>query len=73
MRQQLDGWRLVVIVLLHAGAVTTWLGRHGVALCVRVVATFPSLGSRRAVRLLCMRRLKAESEAQRAAAIEELG
>jgi len=73
MRQQLDGWRRVVIVLLHAGAVTTGLGRHGVELCACLVATFPSLGPRRAVRMLCMRRLKAESEAQRAAAIEELG
>ena len=73
MRTQLDGWRRVVVVLLHAGAVTSGLGRHGAALCARVVASFPSLGPRRAVRLLCTRRLEAKSDAQRAAAIEELG
>ncbi|OSX80055.1 hypothetical protein BU14_0060s0020 [Porphyra umbilicalis] len=73
MHEQIDGWRRVVIVLLHAGAVTKGLGHDGAALCARVVASFPSLGPRRAVRLLCTRRLKVKSEARRAAAIEELG
>jgi len=73
MREHLHGWRRVVVVLLHAGAVTTGLGRHGAALCARVVASFPSLGPRRAVRLLCTRRLNATGEAQPGGAIEELG
>jgi len=73
MRTQLDGWQRVVIALLHAGAVTTGLGRDGAAVCARVVANFPSLGPRQALRLLCTRRLKAKAEAQRAAAIEKLG
>jgi len=73
MRTQLDGWQRVVIALLHAGAVTKGLGRDGAELCARVVANFPSLGPRPAVRLLCTRRLKAKDEAMRAAAIEKLG
>ena len=70
MRAQLEGWRRVVIALLHAGAVTKGLGRDGAKLCARVVASVPSLGPQQAVRLLCTRRLRAEAEARRAAAIE---
>jgi len=73
MRVQLEGWQRVVIALLHGGAVTKGLGRDGAALVGRVVANFPSLGPRQAVRLLCTRRLKAEAEARRAAAIDKLG
>ena len=73
MRAQLEGWQRVVIALLHAGAVTKGLSRDGAALVGRVVANFPSLGPRQAVRLLCTRRLQAGTEAQRAAAIDKLG
>jgi len=58
LRRQVHDWRAMVVVLFHGGAVTTGLGRGSVRLCARVVASFPSLGPRQAVRLLCTRRLR---------------
>jgi len=73
MCKQVEGWRRVVIMLLYAGAVTTGLGRDGAAVCARVVFSFPSLGPRPAVRLLCTRRLTFKAKARDAEVIEELG
>ena len=58
LRRRVYEWRAMVVVLFHGGAVTTGLGRGGVRLCTRVVASFPSLGPRQAVRLLCTRGLR---------------
>ena len=58
LRRRVYEWRAMVVVLFHGGALTTGLGRGGVRLCTRVVASFPSLGPRQAVRLLCTRGLR---------------
>jgi len=57
---------------LAPGAVTTGLCLSSVKLCARVVASFPSLGPRQAVRLLCTRRLTSKAKAGDAEVIEEL-
>jgi len=72
MRRQLLDWRLVIIMLLHGGAVTKGLCHSSVKLCARVVSSFPSLGPRQAVRLLCTRRLTSKAKAGEAEVIEEL-
>jgi len=60
MRRQLHDWRAVVVVLLHGGALTKGLPRRSVRLCARVVASFPSLGPRHAVRMLLTRGLESK-------------
>jgi len=72
MRRQLRDWRLVIVMLLHGGAVTKGLCRSSVKLCARVVASFPSLGPRHAVRLLCTRRLTSKAKVGETDVIEEL-
>ena len=72
MHRQLHEWRLVMVMLLHAGAVTTGLCQSSVTLCARVVASFPSLGPQQAVRLLCTRRLTSKAKAGDAEVLEEL-
>jgi len=52
VRRQLYAWRSMVVVLLRGGAITKGLTRESVHLCARVVASFPSLGPRHAVRLV---------------------
>jgi len=72
MRRQLRDWRLVIVMLLHGGAVTKGLCQSSVKLCARVVASFPSLGPRQAVRLLCTRQLPFKAKAGEAEVVEEL-
>ena len=71
LRRQLHDWRAMVVVLLHGGARTQGLHRRSVRLCARVVATFPSLGPRHAVRMLLTRGL--EPKPGDAVAVEEVG
>jgi len=69
-RDLLEGWRVVVIALLHAGADTVGMSHRAAALVARVVASVPSLGPRQAARLTATRRIR--RRAGDAEVIEEL-